>query len=70
MKRSCLDLGVCQGRRPACADCERPFAPGVIDGPHSARHGWPHRELALLLGKALGVLFLLAVALIALGWLP
>lgn len=35
--RPCLELGVCQNRRPACADCEvRPviLAPGVIDGPY------------------------------------
>jgi hypothetical protein len=39
--RPCLELGVCQNRRPLCDDCiERPlrFAPGVIDGPHRARH--------------------------------
>ncbi|QDL55921.1 hypothetical protein [Rhodoferax aquaticus] len=35
--RTCLELGLCQNRKPACADCEvrpMPFAPGVIDGPY------------------------------------
>lgn len=35
--RTCLELGVCQNRRPLCDDCpERPLrlAPGVIDGPY------------------------------------
>ena len=32
-KRTCNDLGVCQGRQPACSGClTRPaFAPGVIE---------------------------------------
>lgn len=37
-QRTCLELGLCQNRRPLCDDCmERPlhrFAPGVIDGPY------------------------------------
>lgn len=36
--RTCLELGVCQGRKPACADCETQtlkLAPGVIDGPYN-----------------------------------
>jgi hypothetical protein len=35
--RTCMELGVCQNRKPLCADCiERPLqlAPGVIDGPY------------------------------------
>lgn len=41
MKRTCLDLGLCQSRTPACPDCDHPWrlAPGVIDGPfQSPRH--------------------------------
>ena len=35
--RPCLELGVCQSRRPACEGCKphlAPLAPGVIDGPY------------------------------------
>jgi len=35
--RSCMELGVCQSRTPACHDCEPRamfLAPGVIDGPY------------------------------------
>jgi hypothetical protein len=35
--RPCLELGVCQNRKPLCDDCvERPtrLAPGVIEGPY------------------------------------
>ncbi len=35
--RPCLELGVCQNRRPLCDDCvESPkrLAPGVIEGPY------------------------------------
>lgn len=37
--RTCNELGVCQGRKPACQGCSaaprqqpHPFAPGVIEG--------------------------------------
>lgn len=39
--RACLELGVCQSRRPACGACTAPapcppgaLAPGVLDGPY------------------------------------
>lgn len=39
---ACLELGVCQSRRPACRACTAPapcppgtLAPGVLDGPYS-----------------------------------
>lgn len=32
--RSCFELGVCQGRKPACSGCSWQLAPGVIDGPY------------------------------------
>ena len=39
--RACLELGVCQSRRPACRACTAPapcppgaLAPGVLDGPY------------------------------------
>jgi hypothetical protein len=35
-QRTCLELGLCQNRKPLCDDClERPLrlAPGVVDGP-------------------------------------
>lgn len=38
MPRPCLELGVCQSRKPACADCDGQalqLAPGVLDGPYS-----------------------------------
>lgn len=36
LPRPCLELGVCQNRKPMCKDCEgHPvrLAPGVIEGP-------------------------------------
>lgn len=36
-RRTCLELGLCQGRTPACPDCNTTLlrlAPGVIDGPY------------------------------------
>lgn len=35
--RPCLELGVCQSRRPSCTGCESQplqLVPGVIDGPY------------------------------------
>lgn len=32
--RSCFELGVCQGRKPACSGCSWQLAPGVVDGPY------------------------------------
>ena len=47
LPRSCMELGVCQSRTPACNGCDHPareklatppapmrLAPGVIDGPY------------------------------------
>jgi hypothetical protein len=50
MPRTCLELGICQSRKPACADCEAhpmPFAPGVIDGPYRR-----HSPVRAFMGKA------------------
>lgn len=38
--RPCLELGVCQNRKPLCDECvERPLrlAPGVVDGPYRSK---------------------------------
>jgi len=33
-QRSCYELGVCQGKNPACNGCDwKTFAPGTIEGP-------------------------------------
>lgn len=59
MHRSCKDLGLCQSRKPACADCSAlriRFAPGVIDRqrrrPSVAGMQW---RWALLVVVGLGV---------------
>lgn len=48
-QRTCLELGLCQNRKPLCDDClERPLrlAPGVVDGPFRRRQTaavWAHK---------------------------
>ena len=63
MHRSCKDLGLCQSRKPACADCCAPrirFAPGVIDRqPSRPSMQW---RWALLVVIGLGAVAVLPMA--------
>ena len=67
MSRTCHELGVCQQRTPPCRGCEsiqvptpqKPirFASGVIQ---SASRRRQHASLARWMGRALGVMLLVA----------
>ena len=65
MSRSCVSLGMCQSRKPACDGCTWQLAPGVIDGPHHrkpARKSW-----AATIGTALLAAALLASLALTIG---
>lgn len=68
--RTCQALGLCQSRKPPCAQCQCaahrfPYAPGTIDmQPTPARH-WVARSV----GWALGLGFFTFVTAFAMGYL-
>lgn len=74
--RSCTALGLCQSRKPACADCSVPcirFAPGAIE--YGAQRPKPKGQFGLLLLLAICFALFFAAPLIAgfivrwAGWL-
>lgn len=69
MKRTCLDLGMCQSRCPRCIDCEHNFAPGVIEGPFVSARRSSLRRSAVLAFRLAVLLLVLALLVIVMGWL-
>lgn len=71
--RPCLELGVCQNRKPLCDDClNRPlqsvrhyFAPGVIE--HSSKKRQVHALLRWTL-RCVGLMAVVAVVAFGLGY--
>lgn len=68
-KRTCNELGTCQGRVPACPDCTWQLAPGVIDGPHQRHSRWYTSELAAFLRRHALVGVVMAALSVSLGFL-
>ena len=69
MKRTCLDLGMCQSRCPRCIDCEHNFAPGVIEGPFVSARRASLRRWAVPAFRVAALLLFLAFLMNVMGWL-